>query len=93
MSQRTDPWRWYCRLCGARGEAATEPVRNAAAAEHLRTTECGRHHQPGRAIAGRLLHVWTFRGPSPYQQWIRKYEAQLGEPAQGGSDRGSEGGS
>ena len=61
---RTDPWRWYCRLCGARGEAADRDARDRDAGEHLRTAPCGRHGVAGRAGAGRLLHVWTYPLPA-----------------------------
>ena len=57
---RTDPWRWYCRLCGTKGEAGREDERDAGAALHLETTPCGRHAMTGTARAGRLLHVWTY---------------------------------
>lgn len=57
---RTDPWRWYCRLCGAGGEAGREDERDAEAAMHLETTPCGRHDMTGTSRHGRLLHVWTY---------------------------------
>ena len=57
---RTDPWRWYCRLCGAAGEDPDRGGRDWEAGEHLRTTPCGRHVVVGTAEAGRLLHVWTY---------------------------------
>jgi len=59
---RTDPWRWYCRTCGERGEAPEPGTRDEGAAAHLASTPCGRHAIPGRAEAGRLLHVWTYPG-------------------------------
>ena len=57
---RTDPWRWYCRICGAKGEAAGPGARDTAAMSHLGNAGCGRHPTLGRAMAGRLLHVWTY---------------------------------
>lgn len=57
---RTDPWRWYCRLCGQRGEASTEEERDAGAAAHMRDTPCGRHEIHRAEKAGRLLHVWSY---------------------------------
>jgi hypothetical protein len=32
---RTDPWRWYCRLCGAEGEDESRVVSRAAAYAHV----------------------------------------------------------
>ncbi len=60
MSDRTDPWRWYCRICGAEGEAAEEAVRDLDAAAHLEDTPCGRHAVTGWVTSGRLLHVWSY---------------------------------
>lgn len=57
---RGDPWRWYCRLCGAKGEAAARDDRDAGAAEHLAATRCGRGAIHPQAEAGRLLHVWSY---------------------------------
>jgi hypothetical protein len=57
---RTDPWRWYCRLCGAEGEAAASEDRDDEAASHLRDTRCGRHGIHRAETAGRLLHVWSY---------------------------------
>lgn len=57
---RADPWRWYCRLCGDKGEAPTEHERDALGRAHLNETSCGRHEVTGWEKAGRLLHVWTF---------------------------------
>lgn len=45
-------WRWYCRLCGARGVADDEQGRDENAfghADHVRGLS---------ASSGRLLHVW-----------------------------------
>jgi len=57
---RTDPWRWYCRLCGSQGESAERAARDAAARAHLSGSRCGRHRFPGRAESGHLLHVWSY---------------------------------
>ena len=57
---RTDPWRWYCRICGAKGEAPESSERDEAARAHLDETECGRHEVTGWTGSGRLLHVWTY---------------------------------
>lgn len=65
---RTDPWRWYCRLCGAEGDAAAPDTRDQAAREHLKQAPCGRHELTGWAIAGRLLHVWTY--PRSAVAWL-----------------------
>ena len=59
-AERTDPWRWYCRLCGAKGEATLAAARDDAAADHLRTTPCGRHEIHKTEESGRLLHVWSY---------------------------------
>jgi len=56
---RTDPWRWYCRLCGTRGEAAERGDRDRDARAHLADTRCGRHAVVRTEEAGRLMHVWT----------------------------------
>lgn len=61
---RTDPWRWYCRLCGAKGEEPDSDARDREASGHLASTACGRHAVTGRAEAGRLLHVWTYGPPA-----------------------------
>jgi hypothetical protein len=57
---RADPWRWYCRLCGATGEedTAEEQVRSARA--HLTETPCGRHGVRREEKWGRLIHVWSY---------------------------------
>jgi hypothetical protein len=68
QAARTDPWRWYCRLCGARGEAADPGTRDAAARAHLESEPCGRHDCTGWAEAGRLLHVWTY--PRSVIAWL-----------------------
>ena len=61
---RTDPWVYYCRLCGQResiphGIGAQEE-RDALARLHLATTRCGRGRSIGWETSGRLLHVWTY---------------------------------
>ena len=65
---RTDPWRWYCRLCGAKGEAPDPDARDQAARAHLEQTRCGRHGVTGWATAGRMLHVWTY--PASAVAWL-----------------------
>lgn len=57
---RTDPWRWYCRICGAEWQDDSRIVRNDQAREHLAGTTCGRGTRLGEAEAGRLSHVWTY---------------------------------
>jgi hypothetical protein len=57
---RTDSWKWYCRLCGATGEAGERHERNVAATAHLNDTRCGRGTIRTSAEAGRLLHVWSY---------------------------------
>jgi hypothetical protein len=57
---RTDPWRWYCRECGATGEDQDPGARDWEAGEHLRTTRCGRNEVVGMDWFGRTLHVWTY---------------------------------
>ena len=65
---RTDPWRWYCRTCGATGEDPDPGGRDWEAGEHLRTTSCGAHEITGYEESGRLLHVWTYPR-SAVTQW------------------------
>ena len=60
MTDRTDPWVWYCRLCAAGGQAPEREERDEAAVAHLRDTPCGRYPVQRHVEAGRLLHVWTF---------------------------------
>jgi hypothetical protein len=61
---RTDPWRWYCRTCGAKGAvddgSGAREARDEAAAAHLRETGCGRDEVTAREESGRLLHMWTY---------------------------------
>jgi hypothetical protein len=69
---RTDPWRWYCRTCGAEGAVndgtGAREYRDKAAEEHLRETRCGRREVTAREESGRLLHVWTYPR-SAVAQW------------------------
>lgn len=62
---RTDPWRWYCRLCGSKGDAAEPEARDEAARAHLRETPCGRHEVTGWAAAGRLPSLYRRASTSP----------------------------
>lgn len=58
---RTDPWRWYCRLCGAEGENADRTVTYEQAMAHVASGQpCGRGVNVGEVQSGRLLHVWTY---------------------------------
>jgi hypothetical protein len=68
QAARTDPWRWYCRLCGAKGEAADPGTRDQAGLAHLEQTPCGRHGITGWVTTGRLLHVWTY--PRSAVAWL-----------------------
>jgi len=69
---RTDPWRWYCRLCGVQGAVADGPGarerRDEEAAGHLSGTPCGRYEIEARSESGRLLHVWSYPR-SAVTQW------------------------
>ena len=63
--ERTDPWRWYCRLCGERGERQTGLERDEAALSHTGNCPSGPPHELlGWASEGRLVHVWTY-GTAP----------------------------
>lgn len=57
---RTDPWRWYCRICGATGEKPDPVARDLEANEHLLTTRCGNGDVFAGEDSGRLLHVWSY---------------------------------
>lgn len=58
---RTDPWVWYCRLCGAEGQDPDRITSNGQAMSHIAPGQpCGRGSQVGSDQAGRLLHVWTY---------------------------------
>ena len=55
--ERSDPWRWYCRLCGATGAADSDASRDQDGFDQ--TTTCGPDGGVFRFVgAGRLLHVW-----------------------------------
>jgi hypothetical protein len=56
--ERTDPWRFYCRLCGAEGEYPDEGERNAASLSHIRG--CGTGATTRSESCGRLQHVWRY---------------------------------
>jgi hypothetical protein len=58
---RTDPWRWYCRLCGETGESQERVVVMADAHGHIDDGQpCGHGRVKAESIAGRLLHVWSW---------------------------------
>jgi hypothetical protein len=59
-ANRTDPWRWYCRTCGAEGKADTEQARDAEGFGHLDICRFGRRPTVGTDSAGRLRHVWSY---------------------------------
>lgn len=57
--ERDDPWRWWCRHCGAGGAREDEMARDFDAADHVRAA----HAKPWSqqivmASSGRLAHVW-----------------------------------
>ena len=60
MTERTDPWRWYCRICGAEGDTPDRDTRDAAARAHVE----GEHWRDGDVLgwdeAGRLAHAWRY---------------------------------
>ena len=60
MSDRTDPYRWYCRLCSTSGESLGRQERDEAATAHLRDTPCGRYPVWRMVEAGHLVHVWSY---------------------------------
>jgi hypothetical protein len=60
---RTDPWRWYCRLCGAEGQADNYPERDREAFAHVDACPHGRFADVRTAEHGRLLHVWSYGRP------------------------------
>ena len=63
-AQRTDPWRWYCRLCGAEGESDSRLVSREAAYAHIADGQpCGRGIHKADDGHGRLLHVWSWGRP------------------------------
>lgn len=63
MVERTDPWRWYCRTCGAKGANEDEGERDREARAHA--AQC-QEWQVREALiietraSGRLLHVWGY---------------------------------
>jgi len=60
-AQRTDPWRWYCRLCAAVGESESRTETVEAAHAHVADGQpCGRGVHKAEDAAGRLLHVWSY---------------------------------
>lgn len=62
-AERTDPWRWYCRLCGAEGEHEDRVASREGAYAHIADGQrCGRGRFQGVSECGRLLHVWTYGG-------------------------------
>jgi hypothetical protein len=63
-SNRTDPWRWYCRTCGAEGQADTEQERDQAGYAHLSVCPHGLRVNVGTESIGRLRHVWSYGGPA-----------------------------
>jgi hypothetical protein len=72
---RTDPWSWYCRICGATGEHTTRPGRDAQAMDHVVTMHWHSDDTWGQAEAGHLLHIWC------YPRWAD--EVQATTPDQG----------
>lgn len=69
-TSRTDPFRWYCRLCGAQGEHEQMATRDRLAQQHLEQSDRGLGIRPGRAETGRVLQVWTYT-PSNVKQAFR----------------------
>lgn len=59
-AERTDPWRWYCRICGAEGADSDRTVSVQQAHAHLDGCSCALRPTLGQAQAGRLLHVWRY---------------------------------
>ena len=59
--ERTEPWKWYCRIDGDKGEHPTSEERDAAALQH-RDHECITKDRPNPcwAEAGHLVHVWRY---------------------------------
>jgi hypothetical protein len=59
--ERTDPWKWYCRLCGARGESDSRTASRDEAYAHIADGQpCGHGAVKDQAEHGRLLHVWSW---------------------------------
>lgn len=62
-AERTDPWRWYCRLCSASGEHEDRVASREGAYAHIAEGQpCGAGRLIGASEVGRLLHVWTYGG-------------------------------
>ena len=60
-AERTDPWRYYCRLCGHKdqNESRTELIDMAMA--HIADGQpCGAGSIKMADQAGRLMHVWSY---------------------------------
>jgi hypothetical protein len=57
---RTDPYRWYCRKCGAEGEATEASERDSDAYSHVEERPCGVGPTLGTAASGHLLHLWSY---------------------------------
>lgn len=61
QAARTDPWRWYCRLCGETGENADRTIRNSEAYRHVGPDgPHGQRQHIADGEHGRLLHVWCY---------------------------------
>jgi hypothetical protein len=56
---RTDPWRWYCRICGTEGEDSERLVRDMGGVLHLQICGGGRPTWC-REEYGRLSHIWSY---------------------------------
>lgn len=59
QAERTDPWRWYCRICGAKGADPSRVVRNDQALDHAKECPPGGRPNIDTSETGRLLHVWS----------------------------------
>lgn len=59
---RTDPWCWYCRTCGDRGERDDKEDRTVEALWHITAYHWNKPvpMKLGMAEAGHLLHVWCY---------------------------------
>jgi hypothetical protein len=53
-------WKWYCRLCGERGQALTEAARDGVAFDHLYACDDRPELMIGQARWGKQLHVWSY---------------------------------
>lgn len=58
---RTDPWIWYCRICGATGADGDPEARDQAGLNHV-NRECTCSDRPNlcQSEHGRLLHLWRY---------------------------------